>query len=1019
MGKTDGGRMALSWKGVLTLLLLMLAAGPAPALDPARKIAQYKHTSWTVDDGAPANVRALAQTPDGYLWLGTDTGLYRFDGVTFELVSDAQGTSSREPAVTALMTSRSGELWVGHIDGRITSMRGNVIRDQSPPRLQAPIWRMTEDLDGVVWASTGDFTFPFIRYRAGRWSGISTGPGNRPPSALAVGRDGTLWIVLESEVLFRRPGSMRIQRTGERFATNAGIAVDAAGNVWASGADGGTRRVAHGRQRDRTGATTPAYDALSKSGSRQILFDRNGSLWGTTGSSGIFRIRSPEQASIGGRPNPGEEIYADKDGLSSDLTSALYEDREGNIWVGTAAGLDRFRPANVVLETGIAPHSRWGYVLFSDSRGVIHAVDSDTAYRVRPGGEAEVVMRGLNNPQTLCEASDGAVWLSSNDGMFRSTGDGFTKVPGPPAKFNYTDCARDGRGNLWFSLVGKGFLRLGSDGWSHFPADQTKINPSVFLPGREGGLLAYVRGDGLKRVDFPLVASVWPDQDMPGGNVRVLYQGDRHVLIGNASGLARLNNGRVEVLRGSAPWLTGVTGLLETPQGDTWVLATGSIARVSSAALRGAFGNAAAVLRPEIFDRLDGLPPTASFYSKNSAVRGGDGRIWFITSEGIVWIDPANIARNELAPPVTITALTANGQRHVNPVAMELPDGTSRLEIGYTGLSLSTPERVRFRYRLDGVDENWVDPGTRRQAFYTNLGPGDYRFHVLAANNDGVWNRTGATVHFSIPPTFFQSRTFLLLCLIAAALILWLLYAVRLRRLAAGIRSRLEERLRERERIARELHDTLLQGVQGLILKFQSVADEISPHQRAHAELLAALDRADEIVAEGRDRVRGLRSSEHRNALPEAMGDSAERLLARSGITVAVTTDGILRELRPVVADEILRIGDEALFNIDRHSQASTATIGISYGRRGLTVRITDDGVGIPPQILETGRDGHFGLVGMRERASRIGGELSVTSVPGGGTRVIMVVPARSAYADHAEPRWRSLFGERTPLPAE
>jgi signal transduction histidine kinase/ligand-binding sensor domain-containing protein len=1013
--------MALFWKRLLPVLAgsALLAAGPASALDPARKVAQYKHSRWNSDEGAPPNVRALAQTPDGYLWLGTDTGLYRFDGVTFEPMSDPAGSGSREVSVSALMTSKAGDLWAGHIDGRITRTRGGRTLDVSAKPLRAPVWRFIEDHDGAVWASTGDFTYPLIRYQSGRWKAISTGPGNKSPRTLAVDRHGTLWIVLESEVLFRRRNGTRFERTGEVFPLSPDIAIDARGRIWASGSEAGTRQIPNYALGDKTRPDTPTHKSDEKPGGRRILFDRHGSLWGTAGSRGVFRIRSPDAASIGTRPNPGEEIYTSKEGLSSDNASPILEDREGNIWVGTTAGLDRFRAANVVFETGIMPRSRWGYVLFSDSRGIVHAVDSDTAYRVRPGGEPEVVLRNLDNPQTLCEARDGAIWLSSNDGLFRSTGGEFAKVPGPPGRFNYTDCAQDKGGNLWFSLVGSGFLKLDQKGWTHFDAGQTKINPMVFLPERQGGLLAYVRADGLKRVDFPRINTVWADKDMPGGYVRVLYQGARHVLIGSASGLARLNGSRIDVLQRSYPWLRGVTGLIETPKGETWVLATGGIARLSTKALDRAFGSAREVLRPEIFNRMDGLPPTAPFYSKNSAVRGGDGRLWFITSEGIVWIDPARLARNSLAPPVKITALVANGRRYPDPAAISLAKGISRLEIGYSGLSLSIPERVRFRYKLDGVDENWVDPGTRRQAFYTNLAPGDYRFQVIAANNDGVWNRSGATLEFSIAPTFVQSRTFLLLCLLAAGLLLWGLYAMRVRQLAVRMKSRLDERLRERERIARELHDTLLQGVQGLILQFQSVADEFPREKRTHEELAKALDRADEIVAEGRDRVRALRSTEHSGALSDTIADGADRLLARSKLDIAIATEGTPRDLRPLVADEIIRVADEALFNIDRHAQATSVEIHILYARSGLTIRIADNGVGIPEDILAAGgREGHFGLLGMRERAHRIGAELAVRNLPGKGAEVALTIPARVAFTDFAGRRWPAFFARPTPAPA-
>ncbi|HEY0301853.1 MAG TPA: triple tyrosine motif-containing protein, partial [Rhizomicrobium sp.] len=315
--------------------------------------------------------------------------------------------------------------------------------------------------------------------------------------------------------------------------------------------------------------------------------------------------------------------------------------------------------------------------------------------------------------------------------------------------------------------------------------------------------------------------------------------------------------------------------------------------------------------------------------------------------------------------------------------------------------SLSVPERVRFRYRLEGVDDAWIDPIDRRQAFYTNLGPGEYRFRVIAANNDGVWNGKGATLTFSIPPTFVQTKWFALLCVLAGLVVLWLLYSLRLQQVAARIRGRMEERLSERERIARELHDTLLQGFQGLVLRFQAVADRIPAGEPLRRMMEDVLERADEIIVEGRDRVRNLRARDEDDDLSRVLAATVEKLAPDSTVGFRLTSEGTPRAIHAVVRDEISKIGQEAVFNAIQHAEAKSIEIAVVYKRSELRVVIRDNGKGIDPHILgRGGREGHYGLIGMRERAKQIRAAFTLSSRPGAGTEIVLTVPASIAFTD-------------------
>jgi signal transduction histidine kinase len=329
-----------------------------------------------------------------------------------------------------------------------------------------------------------------------------------------------------------------------------------------------------------------------------------------------------------------------------------------------------------------------------------------------------------------------------------------------------------------------------------------------------------------------------------------------------------------------------------------------------------------------------------------------------------------------------------------------LPKYTTHVRIEYTAASLQIPERVRFRYKLDGLDKEWQDVGDRREATYTNLGPGQYSFHVIAANNDGVWNNTGATLAFSIAPALYQTYWFYGLCVLLCLGLLWLLYRVRIRQVSLQVRARLEERLAERERIARELHDTLLQSVQGLVLRFRAAVSRLSQEEPARSAMEQALDRADGVLAEGRDAVKQLRSAPGGDLeLSRAIAAFGEELAREDPCYFHSTVEGMPRELHPIVREEVMFIAREALVNAFRHGAARQIEAETSYGDTELKLRIRDDGRGIDVDMLRAGgREGHWGLLGMRERAKRVRGTLTLWSKPGAGTEIEVRLPAHMAY---------------------
>jgi signal transduction histidine kinase len=438
--------------------------------------------------------------------------------------------------------------------------------------------------------------------------------------------------------------------------------------------------------------------------------------------------------------------------------------------------------------------------------------------------------------------------------------------------------------------------------------------------------------------------------------------------------------------------------MVETEQGQTWLVGSAGIVEMDTRDFERAFDNAGSGLKATVFGFDDGLPGVSYLAQRPAAARGGDGRLWFALLGGVAWIDPSHLHRNMLPPLIAIRSITANGVSYSPDSGLVLSKGVSTVSIAYSGLSLSAPQRVRYKYRLLETSPDWVDAGSRREVNLTNLAPGSYTFQVIAANSDGIWSSEGKTLTFSIQPTFLQSIWFKFVCALLLGLGIWLAYAFRVRQLTSQLHRRFELLTGERERIARELHDTLLQSVQGLMLRFQSVANRIPVEDPMRTLIEDALDRAEAVVIEGRRRVRDLRS-DAKGDFFETLVSSATEIMGAEGPQVQCTVEGKPRPLHPLVEEEALRVAEEAMRNAAIHANASAINLLLTYDRLNLRLSIRDDGVGMPSSVLtQGGRNGHYGLLGMRERALRIGGCLEITSRERAGTQVALTVPAGAAY---------------------
>jgi signal transduction histidine kinase len=769
------------------------------------------------------------------------------------------------------------------------------------------------------------------------------------------------------------------------------------------------------------------------------VFDHDGTLW--DGTDGVRRIAHPELQAIGASLHIDDitDAYTDTDGLTSRRVFGWLVDREGNVWAATAQGLDRFSDPSVEapLESAenakVFPHVFFAGVVPADDAGGLWVTNGfDAVARYQDGRMSPPILR--QEVGSLLRAADGTVWFGGRKALWRERQGHLESLTPPGPDFATQALALDKSGDLWASIVRAGVFRLKDGVW-------TPYGGVAALP--RGNVITIVR-DRRDRLWFSYY--ILQIEDNPGGNVAVL-DGERvrtygvadGLQIGNVMaihpgrighwlggdfGLARFDGKRFHSVR-SVPELPleGITGIVETADGDLWLNGGPGIVHLTAIELERSRLDPAYRVHGETLGAFDGVVGSGAVLRPvPTAIEAGDGKLWFATSNGIYGIDPVRRVHNRVPPPVLIRALTV-GDRTLDPTpGLKLPVRTTAVRFDYIGLSLTAAEKVRYRYRLDGVDSDWRPLTASRQALYTNLAPGKYTFHVIAANNDGVWNDRGASLAFSIPPAFVQTGWFLALCVAGGALAVCALVRLRVRQVAARLRGRLEVRMAERERIARDLHDTLLQSTQGLIVRLQAQADRLAKGDPTRVVLEDALDRADETLAESRTRVHDLRAS---GEVPENLGEALARVAREqpgaSEVEFSTVTEGTPRELSPAVADEIYSIGREALRNAFQHSRAKRIQLRLTYAQHGFGLSIRDDGVGLAADLVEVAKTGHFGLKGMKERAAKIGARLEIISAAPSGTVVTLTVPARVAYGPRGwlarlVDRWRSLPGSKVTL---
>lgn len=974
---------------VLPVWLLLSPAYGNPHQVPTGHFARgIYHASWTERDGAPHGVRALAQTTDGYLWLGTTAGLFRFDGLRFTTyVPPADGPQFKSLDIYSLTGDAKGGLWIGFRVGGVAYLRGGRLtvyneRSGLPP---VHVDQILARSDGQVWTVTGG---RLLSLKAVRWEDADLGlpPGKHEIKRVFFDRSGNLWVNDGDRIYLRRSGQAAFSDTGSqvRHVTQFTQAPD--GSVWI--ADGWTSL------RPISGSSESQWQTRLR-GAASFLFDARGALWIANDYYGVDHA-GPEvwQHGLAGAATDHLDAAA---GLTSSECGGILEDREGNIWVGTLLGLDRFGPArfhpfsSATLRSfpGVAAGAN-GVVWIGDWGNPLQRVQGDSTQEVGPKlgwGPVHVDRNGIFWGYDY--------WFSK---LWKVVDQKLEQIPLLPSleRAVVQSIADDGQGGIYVAFEGStGIWHWHNGHWTRLTASGVPSETPFCLffdsTGRlwagyvDGRIAVLERGGGrvfrVGRGDF--------------GSVMTIYQDRERIWAGGTNGLAIYTGNGFRVLQAVEGLdARGISGVVSSRTRDLWLNGARAVLRVPAGEIEKALATPAYRFHAETFDSRDGVAGgAAQLRPTPTAIADSTGRLWFATDSNLVSIDPSDFDDQEPPPQITIESLRSDRKE-------ERPWGTDRLvvrprnlEIDYVGISLSASHRVVYRYMLEGEDSDWQEVGARRQAFYSSLRPGTFRFRVAASVANGRWSEYTLPTEIVVLPAFYQTMWCKVISAAVLLVVLALGHRLRMQYVTSRMRDRLEERAAERVRIARDLHDTLLQGLQGLMLRFHFATEQIPEEEPSRLLMKQTLEVADRIVAEGRDSVRTLRAELSGRELSIALAEAGAELNWEQRVDFSVITEGSSEIVGSKVASELYFIGREAIANAFRHSRASQIQVELISDNKEIRLRCRDDGRGIDPEFLknEIGKH-HWGFVGMRERSQKIGARFECWSAPGHGTEITVTV---------------------------
>lgn len=960
-------------------------------------MSQYVRDRWGTESGFPKGaVYDIAQTSDGYLWFGTEKGLVRFDGVSFQLIQDPNSQLANGH-VLGLMGDQDGGLWVRlrrptllrYKNGRFENVMGSLGR---PTSTVTAMGRM-QDGELLVWVLEGEGSA--IKYRGNRFETVvtTTGLSRSPVMSVTESTPGSFWIGTRDAGVFRlKQGKTEAITQGLPDLKVNCLMSTKQGQVWI-GTDNG---IAHWDGQKLVQSNLPTFSVPVRA--LAMARDRDDNIWVGTNAQGLIRINANGVALLdSGSKHRNEAV------------TAVFEDREGNIWTGSAGGVERLRDSVFVTygEPEGLPAESNGPVFPERAGRTWFAPVDGGLYRLEDGKAAAVRVDGLERDVVYSiGGAPGEVWVGRQRGGLTElhldrgaiTAKTYTEASGL-AQNSVFAVTRSRDGSVWAGTLSGGVSHLEHGKFTNYRVSNGLASNMVtsILEG-DDGTMWFATPQGLSSFSKGRWRTYSEQDGLPSANINSLTADGMGVLwIGTSAGLAYLHGGRIQKPAGDhAAFREQILGLAIDKAGSLWISTSNRALRLQCGLImKGA--SLAEALRE--FGWADGLHGVEGVKRHRSVAADPDGRIWFSMNRGLSVVDPGRQTIVSAPSIAHIQSVHADGNAVALGNPTRIPARKQRITFGFVGLSLSVPERVKFRYTLDGFDRGWSEPVSSHEAVYTNLGPGPYRFRVIASNVDGVWNGSEATLRFEIEPAIWQTWWFQLATAAALLLIAVALYRLRMMQLTHQLNMRFEERLAERTRIAQDLHDTLLQGLLSASMQLHVAADALPEDSAAKPRLERILKLMARVNEEGRNAVQGLRSQRSdSHDLDQAFSRIQQEMGIQADINFRVIVQGRPQAMHPILRDEVYRIGREAVVNAFRHAQARSIEVELEYTSKQFRFLVRDDGRGIDPEVLKQGREGHWGLPGMRERAEWIGAKFHVYSSASAGTEVELSVPNHIAF---------------------
>ena len=1006
------------------LIVLLCCLDCAQGLDRNSPLRHFGRRVWQTDEGLPQNtVTGIIQTRDGYLWIATDGGLARFDGIQFKVFDRKNTPQLHSNVINSLYQDSHGVLWIGTTDG-LTSYDGkkwSVLTTQNAlpgnnvfsvyQDRHGTLWILTDnglakdqqgriysftanqglasgtiiavrdDTRGNVWIATGggldclshDHITPVYRgavtgltedAEGGIWVATRRGlailsngklhfvPRERslPESdieTILTDRHGSLWLGTPSGL------TVWNKKTIANYTTHNGLPgnhihklyEDREGAMWVS-TEGGLARIVHGKVDDLT-----ANNGLSAPLVLDMLEDREGSLWMGTDAGGLMMLRNQKFTS-----------YTAADGLIGEDTKAILEDREHTVWIGTDGGglnsMSQKKFTSIGTKKGLS--SDVVFALAEDPRGALWIGTPDGLNVLRNGHISRISSAdGLPDDyiRSLLADSENSVWIGTRHGLARWKNGKIT---------SYTE-----ENGLSGDFIGAMTKDIAGDLW---------IGTSDGLDvRRHGKFLQFTKREGLSN---DLVTALYADA------ANTLWIGTK------GGGLNRMKDGSIFSYDSLTALPEDIYGITADQSGNLWLSSDRGIFRANIAALSAYADGHSQAIQVSTYGTADGMPTSECSSGGHPSVwRSQDGTLWFTTPRGATSIQPQSADFNQTQIPVVIEQVSVDDKTVPLASPLVVKPGHTRYAFQYAGLSFIAPQKVQYRYRLDGLDKSWIDGGTRRHAYYTNLRPGRYRFHVIAANNDAVWNTTGASFYFQVKPHFYQTIWFYCALCIMLGWFVYEMYRLRMKRVSLQFHATLAER----NRIAREIHDTLAQGFVGISLQLEVAKRVLGDTNHVLKECLdQALSLTNSSLSEARRSIWDLRSQASGNQdFPARLTAVVNQARKRSTAEISLKITGAYRAIPENVSEEILKIAQEATINAVRHANADHICVQLTYEESRLLLTVSDDGHGfLVSRVTSSGLTGHFGVTGMKERAKLIGAALSIESNENSGTTIILSIPA-------------------------